>query len=53
MAVRGSGDMGGLVMLSADLERLEGCRDEILRLPRCAELYLSPILRIKLEKVGI
>ena len=49
MAVRGSGDMGGLVMLSADLERLEVCRDGMLHMPHYAELYLSPILRIKLQ----
>ena len=42
-----------LLCRSADPERLEGCRDRILLLLHCAELYFSPILRIKLEKVEI
>jgi len=42
-----------LLCRSADLERLEGCRDAILRLLQCVGLYFSPILRIKLEKVEI
>ena len=31
---------------------MEGCHDEILRLLYCTGLYLSSILRIKLEKRG-
>ena len=45
--------MRALLYRSADLERLEGCRDVILRLLYYAGLYFSPILRIKLDKVGI
>ena len=50
--LEGLAAQAALLYRSADLIVSRGCFDGILRLLYCISLYLSPILRIKLEKRG-